>query len=64
MYHPDRKVIHQFLVEVVMDPDDPKSVSLEQVILRLLDGVQWLDGIGSADARYCGPLPTEMHDAT
>ena len=63
MYHPNRKVIHQFLVEVVVDPDDPKLVNLEDVRLRISDGAQWMDGVITVDARYCGQLPMEMHDA-
>ena len=57
---PIRRVTHQFLVEVRVDPDDPKLVSIEEIRLRVADGPQWMDGVIAVDTRYCGIRPYEV----
>lgn len=42
---PNNDIIRRFVVEVTIDRDNPKAPTVEQLELRIGDGVQWMDGV-------------------
>lgn len=46
-----------FTVWVIVDPDNPKAPTIEQLENRIADGPQWLDGVVKVTTRYDGNAP-------
>jgi hypothetical protein len=51
---PNNDIIRRFVVEVTIDRDNPKAPTVEQLELRIGDGVQWFDGVSKVVTRYDG----------
>ncbi len=47
-------VIERFIVEIEVDPRDPKLPTMEQLEDRLGESVQFMDGVVKARARFDG----------
>jgi hypothetical protein len=47
-------VIERFVVEIEVDPKDPKLPAIEQLEDRLGESVQFMDGVVKARARFDG----------
>ena len=59
----DRNVVHQFLVDVLINKDLLKGTTMEDLRLRIQYGPQHMDGVVLVNTRYCG-MPLESHDRT
>lgn len=53
---PNNDIIRRFVVEVTIDRDNPKAPTVEQLELRIGDGVQWMDGVLRIVTRYDGNI--------